>query len=146
MKKLLIFMCALCIIVLSFGLTARGTDYAKVTGIMAGVGTEQNPPFVYVNPLADNDTLTENDYNLQIGESYLLGVTFSQYGGSIVCSINTETISLKYDAEVLDITPPAENEGMEIFYNLTCKNPVVNTAIIIEVDGEYSETVIISAK
>lgn len=113
---------------------------------MAGIGTEQNHPFVYGNPLSDNDTLAENDYNLQVGESYLLGVTFTQSGGSIVCSINTEIIFLKYDAEALEITPPEENEGMEVYYNLTCKKSVAYTAVIVEVGGEYCETVIISAK
>lgn len=79
-------------------------------------------------------------------QSYLLGVTFTQYGGSIVCSINIETISLKYDAEVLNIMPPSENEGLEVFYNFTCKKSVAYTAIIVEVNREYSDTIIISAK
>lgn len=148
MKRLSIIICMLCIILLPFGLTACGTTEAKVTGIMAGIGTERNHPFVYGNPFEDNETITENDYILQVGESYLLGVTFTQYGGSKVRSINTEIISLKYDAEVLEITPPEEKEGMKVYYNLTCKKAVVNTAVIVEVDnyGEYSYTVIISAK
>lgn len=146
MKKLLFFICGLCITVLSFSLTACGTTYAKVTGIMTGIGTEQNHPFAYDNPFEDNETITENDYNLQVGQNYLLGVTFTQYGGSIVRSINTEIVSLKYDAEVLEITPPEENEGMEVYFNLTCKKSVVNTAVIVEVDGKYSDIVIISAK
>ena len=147
MKRLSIIICMLCIMLLPFSLTACGTTKAKVTGIMAGIGTEQNHPFVYGNPFEDNETITENDYILQVGESYLLGVTFTQYGGSIVRSINTEIISLKYDAEVLEITLPEEKEGMEVYYNLTCKKAVVNTAVIVEVDnyGEYSYTVIISA-
>lgn len=147
MKRISIIICMLCIMLLPLGLTACGITEAKVTGIMAGIGTEQNHPFVYGNPFEDNETITENDYILQVGESYLLGVTFTQYGGSIVRSINTEIISLKYDAEVLEITPPEEKEGMEVYYNLTCKKAVVNTAVIVEVDnyGEYSYTVIISA-
>ncbi len=147
MKRLSIIICTLCLMLLPFGLTACGTTEAKVTGIMAGIGTERNHPFVYGNPFEDNETITENDYILQVGESYLLGVTFTQYGGSKVRSINTEIISLKYDAEVLEITPPEEKEGMEVYYNLTCKKAVVNTAVIVEVDnyGEYSYTVIISA-
>ena len=147
MKRLSIIICTLCLMLLPFGLTACGTTEAKVTGIMAGIGTEQNHPFVYGNPFEDNETITENDYILQVGESYLLGVTFTQYGGSKVRSINTEIISLKYDAEVLEITPPEEKEGMKVYYNLTCKKAVVNTAVIVEVDnyGEYSYTVIISA-
>ena len=148
MKRLSIIICTLYLMLLPFGLTACGTTEAKVTGIMAGIGTERNHPFVYGNPFEDNETITENDYILQVGESYLLGVTFTQYGGSKVRSINTEIISLKYDAEVLEITPPEEKEDMEVYYNLTCKKAVVNTAVIVEVDnyGEYSYTVIISAK
>ncbi len=147
MKKIFTALCLFCVLLLPFGLTACGTTRAKVTGIMAGIGTEQNHPFVYGNPFEDNETITENDYILQVGESYLLGVTFTQYGGSIVRSINTEIISLKYDAEILEITPPEEKEGMEVYYNLMCKKAVVNTAVIVEVDnyGEYSYTVIISA-
>lgn len=130
---------------LSFSLTACGTTEAKVTGIMAGIGTEQNHPFVYGNPFEDNETIADNDYILQVGESYLLGVTFTQYGGSIVRSIITDVITLKYDVEVLEITPPEEKEGVEVYYNLSCKKAVVNTVVIVEVNGEYSDTVIISA-
>lgn len=142
MKRLSIIICTLCIMLLSLGLTACGTTEAKVTGIMAGIGTEQNHPFVYGNPFENNETITENDYILQVGESYLLGVTFTQYGGSIVRSIVTDVITLKYDTEILEITPPEKKEGMEVYYNLTCKKAVVNTAVIVEVDGEYFDTVI----
>lgn len=146
MKRISIIICMLCIMLLPFSLTACGTTEAKVTGIMAGIGTERNHPFVYGNPFEDNETITENDYILQVGESYLLGVTFTQYGGSKVRSMNTEIISLKYDVEVLEITPPEEKEDMVVYYNLTCKKAVVNTVIIVEVDGEFSDTVIINAK
>ena len=146
MKRISIIICMLCIMLLPFSLTACGTTEAKVTGIMAGIGTERNHPFVYGNPFEDNETITENDYILQVGESYLLGVTFTQYGGSKVRSMNTEIISLKYDVEVLEITPPEEKEDMVVYYNLTCKEAVVNTVIIVEVDGEFSDTVIINAK
>ena len=145
MKRLSIIICMLCIILLPFGLTACGSDEAKVTGIMAGIGTERNHPFVYGNPFEDNETITENDYILQVGESYLLGVTFTQYGGSIVHSIVTDAITLKYDVEILEITLPDEKEGVEVYYNLSCKKAVVNTAIIVEVSDEYTATVIISA-
>lgn len=148
MKRLSIIICTLCLMLMPFGLTACGTTEAKVTGIMAGIGTERNHPFVYGNPFEDNETITENDYILQVGESYLLGVTFTQYGGSIVHSIVTDAITLKYDVEILEITLPDEKEGVEVYYNLSCKKAVVNTAVIVEVDnyGEYSYTVIISAK
>lgn len=145
MKKIFTALCLFCVLLLPFGLTACGTTEAKVTGIMAGIGTEEHHPFVYGNPFENNETITENDYILQVGESYLLGVTLTQYGGSIVRSINTEVISLKYDAEVLEITPPEEKEGAEVYYNLTCKKSVQYTAVIVEVGG-YSYTVIISAE
>jgi len=74
-----------------------------------------------------------------------LGVTFTQYGGSIVHSIVTDAITLKYDVEILEITLPDEKEGVEVYYNLSCKKAVVNTAIIVEVSDEYTATVIISA-
>lgn len=146
MKKIFTALCLFCVMLLSFSLTACGTTEAKVTGIMAGIGTEQNHPFVYGNPFEDNETIADNDYILQVGESYLLGVTLTQYGGSIVRSINTEVISLKYDAEVLEITPPEKNEAMTVFYKLSCKKSVTYTAVIVEVDGEYFDTVIISAR
>lgn len=146
MKKIFTALCLFCVLLLPFSLTACGSTEAKVIGIMAGIGTEQNHPFVYGNPFEDNETITENDYILLIGESYLLGVTLTQYGGSIVRSINTEVISLKYDAEVLEITPPEKNEAMTVFYKLSCKKSVTYTAVIVEVDGEYFDTVIISAR
>ncbi len=148
MKKFFIFICALCIAVLSFGLTACGTTHAKVVGIMTGVVAEhdRNYSYTYGNPLSDNETLVENDYILQVGQNYFLAVTYIQTGGSIIRSITTENITLKYDTQVLEITMPEVNEGEEVLYGLTCKNSVVNTAVIVEVDGKYCETVIISAK
>ncbi len=145
MKKIFTTLCLFCVMLLPFGLTACGTTEAKVTGIMAGIGTEEHHPFVYGNPFEDNETITENDYILQVGESYLLGVTLTQYGGSIVHSIVTDAITLKYDVEILEITLPDEKEGVEVYYNLSCKKAVVNTAIIVEVSDEYTATVIISA-
>lgn len=152
MKKLLFLICSLCITVLSFGLTACGSTFAQVTGIMAGIGTEQISPLVYGNPLWNNETLTNDDYDLQVGQNYLLGVTYAQSGGSRLKLLNTEIIALKYDSEVLEITPPDEIDETGkskwdevINFTLTCKKAVVNTAIIVEVD-EYTCTVIISAK
>lgn len=144
MKKISLFACTIIAILPSFGLMACGSTYAKVTGIMAGIGTEQIHPLVYGNPLWDNQTIAENDYILQVGQDYLLGVTYAQSGGSIVCSISTESIKLKYDTEVLNITSPEETD-MDVYYNLTCIKAVVNTAIIVEVDNKYTYTVIISA-
>lgn len=145
MKRLSIIICTLCLMLLPFGLTACGTTEAKVTGIMAGIGTEQNHPFVYGNPFEDNETIADNDYILQVGQNYLLGVALLQSGGSILNNLSTEFITLKYDSEILEITPPEEKEGAEVYYNLTCKKSVQYTAVIVEVGG-YSYTVIISAK
>ena len=41
MKRLSIIICTLYLMLLPFGLTACGTTEAKVTGIMAGIGTER---------------------------------------------------------------------------------------------------------
>lgn len=157
-SKLLICITALCVVLLCsfclflvFGLKGCGSDEAKIYGITAGVGTEQIDPFVYGNSLGDNETITENDYILQVGQNYLFCVGFIQYGGSKVRSMKAEEISLKYDTEVLEITSPDENKGLDVYYNLTCKKSVAYTAIIVEFDdaystNEYSTTVIISAK
>lgn len=146
MKKIFILLCVVCIVLMSFGFAACGRGKAKVTGIMVGIGTDKNSMFVANNPLADNDTLIENDYILQSGQTYLLGVTYTQYGGSIICAINTDAITLKYDDEVLEIVPPEENQNITVYYNLICKKEVDYAAIIVEVGGEYSCTVIISTK
>ena len=130
--------------ILSFGLAACGTTYAKITGIFAGIGTEQTDPFVYDNPLLNDNTITEYDYILQVDKSYLFGVTYLQSGGSIICSMNHKNVSLKYDEDVLEIVY-SNNEGEAAFYNLTCKKEVEYTAVIIEVE-EYTYTIIISAK
>lgn len=152
MKRFFIALCSVCVMLLSFGLTACGSTFAKVTGIMAGVGTEQIDPLVYGNPLWNNETLTNDDYDLQVGQNYLLGVTYAQSGGSRLKLLNTEIITLKYDSEVFEITPPDEIDETGkskwdevINFTLTCKKAVVNTAIIVEV-GEYTCTVIISAE
>lgn len=137
---------------LSFGLTACGSTVAKITGLCAGVGTENIDPLIYGNPLWNDETLTNDDYALQVGQNYLLGVAYAQRGGSRLNLLNIDIITLKYDSEVLEIIPPDEKyETGEskwdrvINYTLTCKKAVVNTAVIVEV-GEYSCTVIISAE
>ena len=89
MKKFF-FVCTILVILLSFGLTACGSTHAKVTGIMADIGTEQNQPLLYGNPLLDNKTIAENDYILQVGQDYLLGVTYTQSGGSILALISAK--------------------------------------------------------
>ena len=143
MKKYVIVSCVICVVLLSFGLVACGSKPAKITGLCVGVGNEDIDPFVYGNGLWDEDTLFEGDYVLQVGENYLLGVTYAQRGGSILNIMNSQNVSLKYDEEVLEIAY-SKNEGAGAFYNLICKKQVTNTAIIVEV-GKYSYTVIISA-
>lgn len=146
MKKYFVTLCAVSIILFSFALTACGSTYAKVVGICAAVGTNKNYMFGNDSPFLDRATVTDNDYILEAEQSYLLGIAYIQRGGSRLNVVNIENITLKYDTEVLAITPPEEKEGAEVYYNLTCKKAVVNTVVIVEVDGEYSDTVIITAK
>lgn len=147
MKRSLISLSTVLIMLLSFGLTACGSTHAKVVGMWAAVGTDKDYTFGNGNdsPFSDYETIADNDYILQVGQNYLLGVAYLQSGGSILNNLSTEFITLKYDSEVLEITPPEEKEGAEVYYNLTCKKSVQYTAVIIEVGG-YSYTVIISAK
>lgn len=147
MKKFFIALCLICIITLSCGLTACGSKWAEVVGLYAAVGIDKDYTFENGNnnPFSDNETIANNDYILQVGQNYLLGVAYIQRNGSRLHCLNTDNITLKYDSEVLEITPPEEKEGAEVYYNLTCKKIVQYTAVIIEV-GEYSYTVIISAE
>lgn len=148
MKKIFTGLCLFCVMLLPFGLTACGRDFAKIIGIRAGMVEVKDPvySFEYGNPLSDNETIAENDYILRVGQNYFLGVTYSQTGGSRVASIATHVITLKYDTEILEITQPEEKEGMTVYYKLICKKAVVNTSVTIEVSGEYTCTVIISAE
>ncbi len=147
MKKFFISLCLICIIALSCGLTACGSDWAKVVGLYAAVGIDKDYTFENGNnnPFSDNETIANNDYILQVGQNYLLGVAYIQRNGSRRHGLNTDNITLKYDSEVLEITPPEEKEGAEVYYNLTCEKSVRYTAVIVEVGG-YSYTVIISAE
>lgn len=52
-------MCAFWLTTFSFGLTACGTTYEKIVGIMTGVVAEQGHSYSYANPLSDNETLVE---------------------------------------------------------------------------------------
>lgn len=145
MKKFFIALCLICTMLLSFGLTACGSKWAEVVGLYAAVGIDKNYTFGNDSPFSNNETVTDNDYIVQVGQNYLLGVAYIQRNGSRLHCLNTDNITLKYDSEVLEITPPEEKEGAEVYYNLTCKKIVQYTAVIIEV-GEYSYTVIISAE
>lgn len=145
MKKFLIALCLICVIALSCGLTACGSTRANVVGMWAAVGIDKDYTFGNGNdsPFSDNETIADNDYILSVGQDYFLGVAYLQSGGSILNHLSTEFITLKYDNDVLEITPPEEKEGAEVYYNLTCKKGVQYTAVIVEVGG-YSYTVIIS--
>ncbi len=113
---------------------------------MADIGTEQNQPLLYGNPLLDSQTVAENDYILQVGQDYLLGVAYTQAGGSILKLLSAEAITLKYDTEVLEITPPDGKMSEVVYYHFTCKKAVVNTAIIVEVDNEHTYSMIVTAE
>ena len=147
MKKFFIALCLICTMLLSFGLTACGSKWAEVVGLYAAVGIDKDYTFVNGNdnPFSDNETIADNDYILQVGQNYLLGVEYIQRNGSRRHWLNTDNITLTYDSEVLEITPPEEKEDAEVYYNLTCKKSVQYTAVIVEVGG-YSYTVIISAE
>lgn len=145
MKKYFIALCVVSVILFSFALTACGSTYAKVVGMYAVVGTDKNYMFGNDSPFLDSETVTDNDYILEVEQSYLLGIAYIQSGGSKLKTINAENIKLKYDTEVLEITLPEEKEGAEVYYNLICKKSVSYTAVIVEIE-EYTYTVIISAK
>lgn len=145
MKKYFIALCAVSVILFSFTLTACGSTYAKVVGICAAVGTDKNYMFGNDSPFLDSETVTDNDYILEVEQSYLFGIAYIQRGGSKLKTINAENIKLKYDTEVLEITPPEEKEGAEVYYSLICKKSVSYTTVIVEIE-EYTYTIIISAK
>lgn len=145
MKKFSILLCSLCLL-LSLALTGCGSTYAKITGVIAGVGTDEESPFEYNNSLSDTETLSPNDYVLQVGKSYVLAVTYTATGGSRFPLINPEDIELKYDTEILQIEQTSEHIGDVVYYSLTCNKAAAYTAILVEVNGEYFDTVIISAK
>lgn len=144
MKKLLVVVSAMCVF-LCLGLTACGSTYAKITGVIAGVGTDDEHPLEYNNSLSNTETLSPDDYVLQVGESYILAVAYTASGGSRFPLIDTENIELKYDTEILQIEQISKNIGDVVKYSLTCKKAVAYTSILVEVSGEYYYTVIISA-
>lgn len=144
MKKLSIFLCSLCLLMV-FGLTACGSTKAKIYGIHSCVGLPENGN-VFSYALADENTLFENDYVLECGQTYHLLVAYSAGGGSQYPVMSANTIKLYYDDNALEINQPFESIGEVICYQLTCRESIAYTAVIVEVDGEYSSTVIISAK
>ncbi len=130
---------------LLFGLTACGSTTAKIYGIHACVELPENGN-VFSYTLADENTLFENDYVLQYGQTYHLLVAYTAGGGSQYPVMSVDAIKLYYDDNALEINQPIENIDEVICYQLTCKESIAYTAVIIEVDGEYFDTVIISAK
>ena len=127
------------------GLTACGSTKAKIYGIHTCIGLPENGN-VFNYTLADENTPFENDYLLQCGQTYHLLVAYSAGRGSQYPVMSAKTIKLYYDDNALEINQPFESIDEVICYQLTCKNSIAYTAVIVEVEGEYSSTVIISAK
>ena len=144
MKKIFVALLTFCILLLSFGLTACGSTKAKINGIRSCVGLPENGK-VFSSTLADETTLTENDYNLQSGKTYYLLIAYSASGGSRYPAMPAEKIKLYYDDKTLEIGQALNGNDEVIYYPLTCKKEVAYAAIIVEVD-EYTYTVIINAK
>lgn len=143
MKKIFVILSTICLLLLSFGLTACGSTEAKIVGINVRLCSAENDPEMLVS---DSTTLAENDYVLQIEQGYRLRIGYAATGGSRYPIIRSESISLKYDKEVLEILPPDETIGDVLFFNISLKKSVAYTAILVEVDGKYFEIVVISAK
>lgn len=144
MKKAFAVIGSLCLLAAPIGLTACGSDEAKIYGIHAAVVSPEND-YAFSRALADETTLFEDDYILQNGQTYHLSVGYSASGGSKYPIMSADKIKLYYDDDALEIEQASKNKGEVIRYRVTCKKAVVNTAVIVEVD-EYSYTVIISAQ
>ncbi|MCX4312350.1 MAG: hypothetical protein OSJ83_00610 [Clostridia bacterium] len=147
MKKLSLIFLSLYLL-FSSGLTACGSDYAKIYGIVACVGaSEDNDPTygVYYSPYADKTTLAEDDYILEVGKTYHILVDYSYGGGSRVPVItDAESVIFKYDTDALEIQSVTPNDRQVKHYSLICKQAIRYSAILIELD-EYSYTLIVSA-
>lgn len=145
MKRFFIALWSVCVMLLSFSLTACGSTKAKIHGIHTCVGLPENGK-TFSNTLADENTTFENDYILQYGQTYHLLVTYTAGGGSQYPVLSADNVKLYYDDNVLEIKQPVESIDDVICYQFTCKESITCTAVIIEVDGEYTTSVIISAK
>lgn len=142
MKRFFIGLVAACVMLLTFGLMACGSTKAKVSGIYASVVVSEAD--AYSDTLADGRTIVENAYALQVGEVYELTVMYTASGGSQYPVLRIDGITLRYDSETFEISPPTGDYMTVARYQLTCKRAVDYSAIIFEVD-DYSYSVIVSA-
>lgn len=145
MKKFTVIMSAVFIAVLLLGLTACGSTYAEIVGVAAVIGVEGEHPFERDENLCNADTLAENDYILQVGESYILAVTYIATGGSRYPIINAQDITLRYDEEIFEIVQISQDKSDPVLYSLVCKTDTAYAAILVEVGEKYCTSVIISA-
>lgn len=118
--------------------------YAKITGIKVSVVLPDADN--YSDALADGSTLCENDYVLATGKSYQLTVEYTASGGSKFPGFDDiNDIELFYDSEIFKITPPNVEFVQTVRYELVCLRSVNYAAVIVQ-EGEYTASVIISAK
>lgn len=142
MKIFSVLICILCTISLLFGLSACGSDEAKVSGIYVSVVIPDDDN--YSDALADGSTAIKNAYALQVGNEYDLTIEYCASGGSKYPILTIDDIVLRYNTDIFKITRPAENHMQVARFKLTCKYAVDYSAVLIEV-REYSHSVIISA-
>ena len=145
MKKISAFLCVAMFVITALCLSACGRDEAKITGIHAGVTAVGGDG--YNSQYADESTLIENDYRLQVGGKYDLTVEYTAYGGSKYPGFSSsEGVKLIFDDGTFEINSPASERFEQCLrYELICLKPCFNSVIIIEADGKYTATVIISA-
>jgi hypothetical protein len=145
-KKLSIFMFLL-LLIISLTLTACGSTYAEIYGIVACIGVPEDDDAygVYNSTFADKTTLEEHDYVLEVGKTYYILVAYSAGNGSKYPVIaNPESVIFHYDTNNLEIQSVMPNDKSIKHYALTCKQAIRYSAILIELD-EYSYTIIVSA-
>lgn len=137
----------LLLLIISLTLTACGSTYAEIYGIVACIGLPEDDDAygVYNSPFADKTTLEKNDYVLEVGKTYHILVAYSAGGGSKYPVIaNPESVIFHYDTDNLEIQSIMPNDGTIKHYALSCKQAIRYSAILIELD-EYSYTIIVSA-
>lgn len=123
---------------------ACGTDYAKITGIRAGIINFGVDGDSYRKDCVDDSTLTDNDYLVKVGERYQIVIQLTCTGGSIIFGYaSAESVKIIYDDNLMTIGEPGENLGY-LYYPLVCQSEFTCAAILIE-DGEYHTEVIVSA-
>lgn len=144
MKKIPVVFCTMCVIASAIYFASCGLGYAKITGIKVSVVLPDADN--YSDALADSSTLCENDYVLETGKSYQLTVEYTATGGSKFPGFgDINDIELFYDSETFKITPPNVEFVQTVRYELVCLRSVNYAAVIVQV-GEYTASVIISAK